>query len=280
MGGDQDISRMNKSMALRHSELVTGAKSVPVHIRFKHDTKEEGKYPFERKGTIEELWHTIEDAQRNGYGVFLVVNEGDPDRPHELPDGRIKRPMVKDDNISRIRSFFTDRDGPLEPNGPTRFHVRPSFVNVRNKTNKHAYWLVSGCPVSEFRNIQRRLSHYYGTDPSISNPSRIMRLSGTLRLKDPNNPTPYQLQETGNKLYKLSDILEDLPELPVRKRPSSLNSDDPRVLHPETVEKMFAHWDPTLKGSRGLWIGAIKLLAEHGIALTCKVSDDWWLSVA
>ena len=43
---------------------------------------------------------------------------------------------------------------------------------------------------------------------------------------------------------------------------------------------MLAYFNSTLAGERGTWYGAIRLLAEHGIALTRETPDDWWLALA
>ena len=281
-----NISQLNKVMALRHVELVTGSKDTPIYIRFLHDAKEPSKYPAELKGRIEELWPAVEQLQAEGYGVFLVVNEGDADPPFES-EGHVKKPMVKNRNIARIRAMFTDRDGPPKPGVKT--HLTPSFITKRDENHVHAYWLVDDCPLSDFRSWQRRLANHYGTDSAVCNPARVMRLAGTLNCKPakagepPRAPMLYNLAEprAGSKRYKLPKITVGLDELPgPREASRNLGSDDPRKLHPETVEKMFAHFDPTLKGERGTWYGAIRLLSEHAIALTHEMPDDWWFNLA
>jgi hypothetical protein len=208
-----DISQLNKDMALRHAELVTGSKDVAVYVRFLHDAKDRNKWPAERKGTIAELWPEIVEFQKQGYGIFLIVNEGDADAPFSLPDGRIKTPMVGNRNITRIRAVFTDRDGPIQQN---KFHLLPSFQLERDADHKHSYWLVSDCTVSEFRSVQKRLIQHYGTDKAISNAARVMRLGGTFNCKAGRPPMLYKLIEprSGCKVYKLSEVLAGLPELP------------------------------------------------------------------
>ena len=142
-----DISLLNKDMALRHVELLTESKDVPVYVRLLHDAKDPSNPPAERKGTLAELWPKIIEFQRQRYGIFLVVNEGDADAPFLLPDGRIKTPMVSNRNIMRIRAVFTDRDGPSRQN---TFHLLPSFQLERDADHRHNYWLVSDCPSPSF----------------------------------------------------------------------------------------------------------------------------------
>ena len=189
-----DISQLNHDMALRHAELVTGSKDAPVYVQFLHDAKDPTKPPAERKGTIAELWPEIVEFQKQEYGIFLVVNEGDADAPFSRADGRIKTPMVGDRNITRIRAVFTDRDG---PSSSAKVHLKPSFINKRDEDHKHAYWLLTGeCPVSEFRTVQRQLALHYGTDNAICNPARVMRLGGSLNCKPGRAPMLYKLIQT------------------------------------------------------------------------------------
>jgi AAA domain len=267
--------QIDKLMAERHAELIAG-KGKSVYLRFVHDARAPGAYSVEHKGTICDLWGVIVAAQARGYGIFLIVNEGDSE-----PGGG----MMRDRDIKRARALFTDRDGPPKPD--VSYHLPPSFVNERNANKQHSYWLLDPneqVTASQSRAAQRQLALHYATDLAISNPSRIMRLAGSLNMKDPANPEMYKLRETpgGAKVYTLAQVLAGLPELRASKPSSNLGSNDPRKLHPETLEKIFAHFDPTLSGEkgRGSWIGAIRLVAERGIALMREMPEDWWLDLA
>jgi hypothetical protein len=67
---------------------------------------------------------------------------------------------------------------------PDEWHARPDFIVQRDTTHWHAYWLIDDCPVADFRDVQRRLAAHYGTDTAVCNPSRVMRVAGTLHQKD------------------------------------------------------------------------------------------------
>lgn len=98
-------------------------------------------------------------------GLYFVVNQGGD----------------RDDEITRVTAFFAEADeGPISEQH-ARLDACPLAPSVRVETLKsvHAYWLAApGCSVEEWCEVQRRLIHYFGADPKIKNPSRVMRLPG------------------------------------------------------------------------------------------------------
>lgn len=106
----------------------------------------------------------------SGAGIFFVVNEGGH----------------KDEDITRIRSVFIDIDQVVENEQKffeyftdiEKIGVVPHLI-VRSSPGKfHVYWKVSDLPVAEFCAMQQRLAAYFESDPSVTNPSRVMRLPG------------------------------------------------------------------------------------------------------
>lgn len=165
--------RLNLEDAARHVELVAGSRDTEVFVRFLDDAKS-GMAPAERHGTIEKLWSDIAVFQRDHYGVFLI-----PNATATAAD------FVRDEDIMDIRVVFIDADGIAEP---PHWHVPPAFLIHTSAGKWHAYWIVGDLPVAEFQQIQRRLAAHYGTDPKVCNPSRVMRLAGTIHWKDPEHP--------------------------------------------------------------------------------------------
>ncbi|MGY0503817.1 AAA family ATPase [Luteimonas sp. e5] len=101
----------------------------------------------------------------NGRGVFVVVNEGGQ----------------KDGEITRIRAVFADFDKP--DTLPDRFDLEPHIIVQSSPGKFHAYWLVDGLEVAAFKPIQQAIAAKYGSDPSVCNPSRVMRLPGFVHHK-------------------------------------------------------------------------------------------------
>jgi len=209
----------NKQMAqaLRHVELLTGHPNTKVCLRFIHDS-DKALPAACRDGAISELWPDIEARQAEGFGIFVVVNGGGQN----------------DDAIDDIRALHIDGDDiPL----PDRWHVEPDFIVRRGDTHWHAYWRVLDMPVEEFKAAQKRLIAFYGSDKKVFNPSRVMRLAGTMHLKDPQNPQLMTLNEReGIELAwfgrPAAELVADLPEIQIsavekRDAPEGFTPDQP-----------------------------------------------------
>jgi hypothetical protein len=113
----------------------------------------------------------ISEVKRLGLGVLARV---------KIEDGKTTwTQYVEDDDITRFNAFFAEDDrlsideqlANLE-----RCPLPPSIIVITRKS-VHAYWLcVLGVTDEQWADIQRRLIAYFGSDRSIKNPSRVMRL--------------------------------------------------------------------------------------------------------
>ena len=117
------------------------------------------------------------NAPQQGVGIFVTVNETDF-------QGRTAK------NVVRGRALFGDADGEeqvahcaavLKECG-----VDPSMV-VHSGRGTHVYFCTD-VPLNQFSELQKQLIAKLGTDPAVKDVSRVMRLPGTLHLKDPDNP--------------------------------------------------------------------------------------------
>lgn len=118
------------------------------------------------KGSFEthaEKFQSLNDQSR---GVFVVINEGGQ----------------RDAEITRIRAVFADTDGaPLHPIIET---LEPHMVIKTSPGRWHVYWLVDdNFPLDQFKPIQAAIAQKFGTDKSVTNPSRVMRLPGFFHRK-------------------------------------------------------------------------------------------------
>jgi hypothetical protein len=111
---------------------------------------------------------TLAALNESGAGIFFCVNR---------TDGRGRR----QENVQSLRAFFVDADDRLMPR---EWHRSPDMVVYRDMSHWHAYWKVAhDTPLELFKNRQRRLAHHYGTDCSVSDLPRVMRLPGFLHRK-------------------------------------------------------------------------------------------------
>ena len=143
-------------------------------------------------GAFKEFEPKLRSLNQQGAGIFVCVNETDL-------KGR------KKDNIKSIRAFFIDADD-VDIND---YALEPSCI-VQSKRGVHAYWLISDedrDKLSEFAKIQKVLSRYYGTDTSVNDVNRVMRLPGFYHLKNPVDPFFVKTEKINGKEYSLDQIL-------------------------------------------------------------------------
>ena len=125
-------------------------------------------------GTLSECWREIERANEAGKDAYVVINDGGHKAAH----------------IGRIRALFADHDhGDLNKvNASWKLCEDAAFlphVIVESSPQKfHWYWLLeTGLSVDEFRQLQKQIIGALGSDPSVHDPSRVMRLPGLLNWK-------------------------------------------------------------------------------------------------
>jgi hypothetical protein len=184
--------------AAKHIKLLTGSANTEVWFR----TFDGAGNAAKLFGTVADQWPEIERLQVEGSNVFVVVNEGGN----------------SDDEINRIRAIFVDAD---DVPFPSAWHTEPDLIVRRDETHWHAYWRIDDLSVAEFKPAQRSLAERYGTDRVVCNPSRVMRLAGTLHLKDPANPYLVTIEETREEFdpawgRSKSELLAGLPLAPAK----------------------------------------------------------------
>ncbi|GAV34133.1 hypothetical protein ROTAS13_01795 [Roseomonas sp. TAS13] len=141
----------------------------------------------------------------SGAGIFFVVNEGGH----------------KDEDITRIRSVFIDIDQVVENERKffeyftdiEKIGVVPHLI-VRSSPGKfHVYWKVSDLPVADFSAMQQRLAAYFESDPSVTNPSRVMRLPGfAWNKKEPGFFSEVVFKRDGDPPYSADQLRAAFPE--------------------------------------------------------------------
>jgi len=154
--------------------------------RFLHLLEPNGKFTFQtipdkktalRGSALAHVFHgdpdehleTLVSLNRQGAGVFVMVNEGDG---VVHPGIRTCR-TVK--NVIRVSSFFIDLDGsPLDP--VLKAKVLPSIIVESSPAHWHAYWLVEDCPLAQFKPTQITLAEKFAGDPSVNDLCRVLRV--------------------------------------------------------------------------------------------------------
>jgi putative DNA primase/helicase len=145
-------------------------------------------------GTLAEHRATLETLNDEGAGVFVCVNETDL-------RGRSEK------NVVSVRAVFADFDDAADKPLTclqTLAPLKPSF-EVESSTGRfHAYWLVDGLPLEDFKPIQKAIAELFGSDKSVTDLTRVMRLPGfahrkgqpfITRIHKVNRVEPYSAEE-------------------------------------------------------------------------------------
>ena len=171
----QDFQQAYSYIAALTGQAV---ETVVVDLRALHDT-EKGAQGINMRGTLAELWPQILHYQSQGYGIFSTLNPMDG-------DGR------KYDNVAYIRAHAIDLDNVSATQNYQRaaaWTPAPSFVVFSSPNKYHIYWSVQPYTGNDYAKlIQRKLRQYFDGDKSVIDPTRVLRLPGTLHLKNPEAP--------------------------------------------------------------------------------------------
>lgn len=145
--------------------LDPNAKDFHFRVFIDDKTQTESK-PRNFKGSFETHAKKFQSLNDQSRGIFVVINEGGQ----------------KDEEVTRVRAVFADTDGaPLDPIIET---LEPHMVIKTSPGRWHIYWLVDdNFPLDQFKPIQAAIAQKFGTDKSVTNPSRVMRLPGFFHRK-------------------------------------------------------------------------------------------------
>lgn len=265
-------TQLDFAAASRFIELIAGP-DASVWFRLIHD-KDKSMPAILLFGTLSEHMQRIKTAQGEGYGAFMVINEGGN----------------KDAEITNVRAVFIDAD---DTQLPASWHVPPDFIVQRDDSHWHAYWIANDFPVEEFKSMQKRLAEFYGTDKAICNASRVMRIPGLLHQK--NEPTLMMLHDHTEGIDRISlgrgidELLAGLPEVSVSSEKSAATKKGWSITRACLLEKL-RYIDPYCDGNRIKWFsvgGAIHYADERGLVTLpdmitpdpsfdgLSVFDDW-----
>jgi len=145
----------------------------------RQDSKESpGRFACVLHGTFDQHSAQLVRLNNSGAGVFVMVNEGDG----VTHDGSKTCRTLK--NVIRVRALFVDLDGaPFKPLFAGAQPTHPDIFVRSSAKGWHAYWLVKGCPLDEFKARQLQLAEKFGGDKAVSDLPRVMRLPGFFHLK-------------------------------------------------------------------------------------------------
>jgi len=195
-------------------------------------------------GSLNEHAKTLVELNAQGAGIFVTVNKTNL-------HGR------KTENIVKVRAVFSDLDGaPLAPvlaNG-----AAPHIIVESSPDRWHPYWLPSRVRLENFEALQNILIRRYGSDSTVHDLPRVMRLPGFIHRKGApfrtrihviNDQPQYKLKE----LFTRAELREAKQPQPSASGGSEpLPQDAPRFskaqLHQinQAALQALEHWVPQL----------------------------------
>lgn len=122
-------------------------------------------------GKLTEHAETLVSLNRQGAGIFVMINEGDG---KTLPGSKTCRTTK---NVVRVRALFVDLDGsPVEP--VMNSNPAPGIVVTSSPQRFHAYWPVDDVALDEFKPLQQKLARKFDADTSVCDLPRVLRVPG------------------------------------------------------------------------------------------------------
>lgn len=125
-------------------------------------------------GKLDGLRQSLNTLNQSGFNVFITLNQTDG-------------VGAAASNIVAVTALFADLDGvPIE--NIAKFPFKPTFINETSPGKYHAIYRVDGLPLNEFSRCQSALAGAIGSDPSVCDLPRVVRVPGFLHTKNQSAP--------------------------------------------------------------------------------------------
>lgn len=172
-------------------------------------------------GTLEAMLPRLIQRNNDGFGIFTCVNRLDK----VVDEKGIAR--RKGAQVNKVRAVFADWDNPAKK--PPKDMPLPPSMRVKTSLGKyHYYWLVDDdFPLDQFERAQRGIAKSLGTDPSVIDLSREMRVPGFMHTKGKPTLVELILLEPSRR-YGADEVLGAFP-------------------YANNVTKLPVVWDGTLR---------------------------------
>ncbi len=256
--------------ARKQIELMTGSPDTIIRVRTVNSALPKGALgaSYEFEGGLAALYERICKLNLGGHNIYVVAQ---PTRP--CPG------FASNADVVGVRGFYADGDGAAFPEA---WHVAPTYVLRHPQTGRWwAQWTVTAAELARLPEWIKRIAAHYGSDATICNPARVIRLAGFGRWKDGKSYDPYDLEV-------MSGIATEewmhcaLPELPARAKvdASRLNEED--VIAAERLRNALAFVHPA---NRKDWLRVIFAVRDAKVLLpnlermepdeVIALLDDW-----
>lgn len=150
-------------------------------------------------GTFDVHKSNLRQLNDQGFGIFVQVNGS---------DGQGNKAQ----NITETPCLFADLDGPPLEN-LQRLGLQPHAIIETSPGKYHAYWLIDGLTIQQFKPLQQRLAKLFDSDKAVVDLPRLMRLPGFMHMKNPQAPfLTHFIKFEEMPRYSVSEFLAALRE--------------------------------------------------------------------
>lgn len=180
--------------AMAHLEALEPDPGARFTFQTLPDREDAGVRPRILHGALADVVDRLAGANKQGAGITVSVNRTDF-------CGRAAA------NIVALRALVIDCDQPR-----IRALALPPSLSIETSPGRgHHYWLLQpGEPLDAFGDAQRQLASYYGSDRTISDLGRVLRLAGFYHMKG--DPFLVRIvQARPDCRYSIADILAAHP---------------------------------------------------------------------
>ncbi|MGK7947281.1 MAG: DUF3987 domain-containing protein [Xenococcaceae cyanobacterium] len=166
---------------------ISPQKNDRVYLRFFYPSDDPRKENDKGRKSNSLNWREIEKYQREGRGVYFVVN-GNGHKNEDVVSGRAI--FIEHDDLPK--DFQLNLWQTLNLPEPT-FQVDTGGKSI------HSYWVFEQpIPVEQWCSLQKDLLEFADADRSIKNPARVMRLAGAWHIS---------INESGQPIYNQSRLV-------------------------------------------------------------------------
>ncbi len=194
---DKNSGKVNKSTVNGYIDVITGE----LHRRYGKDNKK-----------FTDGWERLQGLNKQGYGVFFVVGHGG-EKNADITHGEC---LFHESDTATLEQQQKEIDRITQELG------KPTAV-VKTKKSLHSYWASQDIQIDELPTYQRRWIQYSNCDdPSLADPSQIMRLPGFDHIAWNHETGDFdrvkcELLQLTDALYRIKDFDRILPDLDVNR---------------------------------------------------------------
>lgn len=222
------------------------------------DRPDETKAAIEIRPEEARSWNTPE----LGFGIFATVNSFNGPRRKEC--------------LSKINAWAIDMDEGTKAEMHAKLHRSPLVPSriVETKRGYQAYWLAADAKAEQWNAVLlERLVPYFGSDANARDLCRILRVPGSLHLKDPTSPFRCRIVWQYEVAYKTRDMADAFPWVASKQAHEAHMREAQRVAQAEAREHakraaIAAGMSPT----ETLWEAIWNLDCEDGLM---RLSGHW-----